>query len=113
MIYHCSYDSDSGRQSWSSHIKTLDYALETFECRISGRGSSYHAIIGRYLNGGFICIPSLGFCCDLADCSDTLRNAELLEKFLSPIDAITMANGIRTLRHIKCDEGWFNPDWFD
>lgn len=109
MIFPCKYRSPSGEQSWASQIEMIDYALESFECRIRGRGSSYHVIIGRYLNGGFICIPSLGVCCDLADYSDTLWNAEQLEKHLSPVDAVTVANGVNTLKNIRDALGWYSP----
>lgn len=109
MIYPCSRRSDSGENTWDSEIRILDYILETFECRISGRGSSYHAIIGRYMNGGFICIPALGICSDLADYSDTFWNTEKLERVLSPVDAVTVANGVSTLKHIRDDLGWYGP----
>lgn len=103
MRYHCTHRSDSGETSWESEIRILDYILETFECRIQGRGSSYHVIVGRYMNGGFICIPALGICADLADYADTLWNTEKLEEYLPPIDAITLAGGIKTLWQIRHD----------
>ena len=109
MKYPCRISFDSEDQSWDSEIQILDYILETFECRINGRGSSYHAVIGRYMNGCFICIPALGICSDLADYSDTFWNTEKLERFLPPVDAVTVANGISTLKHIRDDLGWYNP----
>ena len=110
MLYSCSRRSDAGESSWESEIRILDYMLETFECRINGRGSSYHAIIGRYMNGYFICIPALGICSDLADYSDTFWNTERLEEYLPPVDAVTVADGISTLKRVLNGDTDFNSN---
>ncbi|MBP3896269.1 MAG: hypothetical protein J6D57_00320 [Mogibacterium sp.] len=98
MQYTCSRQSDFYTTTWDGNVEVLDAYNNSFECRISGRGSSFHAIIGSYMNGHFLCIPDMEFGCPLAgDPCDVLWNLSLLMEYLPEVDAITIANGISTL----------------
>lgn len=51
-------------------------------CHISveWNGNSYSVIFGRYINGGFCCIPNWGIGCELGTFDDVFWNVESLER---------------------------------
>lgn len=49
---------------------------------IDYNGNYYSVIFGRYINGGFCCIPNFGVGCELSNFSDILWNAESLSRAL-------------------------------
>ena len=77
--------------SEAAQIQILSGRSDTLECRIQRDGSSFLAIIGRYVNGHFICFPQFGLSSDLSRLSDVFWNTEKLEEILSPEDACAVA----------------------
>ena len=47
---------------------------------VEWNGNSYSVIFGRYVNGGFCCIPNWAICCELGAFDDVFWNTESLER---------------------------------
>ena len=98
MRYTCSGQSECYTPTWDCDIDILYGGIESFECRIEGNGSVFYAIVGRYMDDHFLCIPSLEFSCVInAEPLDVPWYAEQLAERFSVTDAITLANGVRAL----------------
>ena len=98
MHYTCSGQSGFYTTTWDCDIDILYGGIESFECRISGKDSVFYAVVGRYGDDHFLCIPSLKFSCviDAESLDVPWYSGQLAERF-SETDAVTLANGVRTL----------------
>lgn len=70
------------------------------EVEITGRGTYFHAIVGRHCYGNFICIPNHDVGCELSDYSDVFWNRERLSSQLKKVDAVTVACALQHLEEL-------------
>ena len=95
MKYKCKHTLESGKElCWDSDLSFIDQHGSYIEFELSGKGSYFHAIIGPQENGHFICIPNWKVGCELGNYEDLFWNLEQLYQQLTPIDSVTVANGI-------------------
>lgn len=88
---------EDGAKHWEGKLSIKCRHSYGFEVEISGRGSSFYAVIGKYSYGNYLCIPSLNIGCALANYSDFVWNKEHLEQVMRTPDAITVATALKHL----------------
>jgi len=66
MIVNCTY----GKGKWEVEVKRLSNCEQVYEVMVSGHGSNYHIIARKYACGHYMCIPSIGISCELAELTD-------------------------------------------
>ena len=86
----CAY-SNGRSMRWDGSWMEINAGDEGSELLISGRGSLYTVILGKYTSGHFLCIPELGIGCPLSRLSDVLWNFERLSDLICRTDAATIA----------------------
>jgi hypothetical protein len=91
MEYLCIHHSGRKTVKWSGNLQLLHADKNIYEVEITGRGTYFHAIVGRHQYGRFICIPNHDVGCELADYSDVFWNEERLSGQLRKPDAVTVA----------------------
>lgn len=94
------FECRNEKSTWKGSFKNLSIHGSYFEADISGRGSSFHIIAGRYENGGFLCIPAWQVGCELARYHDLFWNCEQLEGLIGIVDAITVVTAIRRISYL-------------
>lgn len=82
-------------REWEGQVDLKARKEHSAELNISGKGSQMYAIIGQYEYGWYICIPEWGVGSPLAGLTDVFWNREQLSRWLSPVDAITIAEALR------------------
>lgn len=96
--FHCQEKIGRRFQRWSGIITRLVNHGSHYEIYINSR-SGFIFIVGEYINGGFISIPSFNVGSDLADYDDYFWNKERLASIMNKVDAITVAEALRTLKN--------------
>lgn len=91
MEYLCMDKTGKQKKRWTGELHLLRKDNNFYELEITGRGSSFHAMVGHHQYGNFICIPNYDVGSELADYSDIFWNQERLTGQLSKADAITVA----------------------
>lgn len=84
-------------QRWTGEVKVAGQSRDVAELIIYGRGSCMNAVVGRYRNGQYICIPDLDTGCPLSRLTDTFWNRERLSSHVAEADAITIANALKAV----------------
>ena len=99
MDYDCSNIKARKEENryWKGRIVSYEKRNDGFEADITGRGSSFHLIVGETRHGNYLCIPTWEVGSELADYNDTFWNCERIGKQLSTVDSITVANGIKAI----------------
>ena len=99
MEYDCSNTKARKEENkyWKGRIVSYEKRNDGFEAEITGRGSSFHIIVGETRHGNYLCIPAWGVGSELTDYQDTFWNCERLRKQLSAVDSITVSNGIKAI----------------
>lgn len=106
MDYICYHQTNQCKQQWTGHLDICHISGEFFEVEITGRGSSFHAIVGSHSYGNFICIPNHEVGSELAPLSDVFWNLERLSTQMNDIDAATVAYALGQLADFwKCQPG--------
>ncbi|HZK70157.1 MAG TPA: DUF6618 family protein [Clostridia bacterium] len=82
-------------QKWKAELNNIRIGTNYSEMDVIGRGSSFHVIFGRYINGNYLCIPEWNVGCDLASLTDTFWNTEKIENQIGKVDAITVASALK------------------
>lgn len=97
MEYICNNPSARKKcdQLWKAELNNLRVGINHSEMDVSGRGSSFHVIFGRYTYGNYLCIPILNVGCELASLTDAFWNTERIESQMGKIDAITVASALK------------------
>ena len=72
MEYMCIDKTGNRAKKWKGNIHLLRREGNSYELEINGRGTYFHAIVGRHCYGNFICIPNHDVGCELSDYSDVL-----------------------------------------
>lgn len=103
MQYVCTLKSNGKNIHWSSSISLFRHEADVYEAEISGRDSCFHVIVGIYVNGFYICIPSMGIGSELSVPEDVFWNYERLSGSLGSVDATTVSEGLKYLRRIECE----------
>lgn len=102
MEFNCKYvHEDGSTASWKGEIRAAKKQGCLTEAQVTGRGSSFTIILGRYANGNFLCIPEIDVGCPLSDWSDAFWNLERLSPLMNPVDATTVVYGIRALSEMR------------
>ena len=86
---------------WVTELNILNNNESFYEVRITGRGHAFHAMIGTHEHGGFLCIPSFQFGCQLSFFSDLFYNRERIMRTFDPYIAETLARAISLLPEIR------------
>ena len=97
LEYPCSCEANGKTINWRCTLAILDHTGPLVETEVTGKGSSFHLLVGPQENGHFACIPNWNIGCELASYSDTFWNREQLRELLNPIDAETVVMGIAQL----------------
>lgn len=72
-----------------------------YDLLVSGRGRSFHIIVGAHAYGNFICVPSMGIGCELSSLTDTFWNQESISRcLLNSYDSATLVAAIEQLSQI-------------
>ncbi len=100
MEYVCIYQSGKQEKKWPGELRLIQGDGKNYEVEITGRGSYFHAIIGRHHYGNFICIPNHDVGCELSDYSDVFWNRERLSGQLKKADAVTIAYALSHLKEL-------------
>lgn len=100
MEYLCIDKSGKQKRKWPGEIRLLESCEKSYEVEITGRGTYFHAIIGKHRYGNFICIPNHNVGCELSDFSDEFWNRERLSGQLKKVDAVTVACGLTHLKEL-------------
>lgn len=83
--------------SFCSLIRATYPASVTNEFSVDIDGENYIVIYGRHVNGGFCCIPSHNFGCELGSADDTFYNAKKLFTKFTLRTAHALAGSIKTV----------------
>lgn len=97
MIINCTYE----KNTWEIELQVLRVKGDLYDLRVSGRGSSFHIIIGSHAYGSFLCIPDIGVGCELAALSDTFWNQESISRHMSNVDAATIVTAIKEVSKLQ------------
>lgn len=89
----CTYE-DGETKTWTARWEIVNLTYECTELCISGRGSSFHVVLGDCISGKFMCIPGINKGCALSKWSDTFWNTERISTILNKTDAVTIAIGL-------------------
>ncbi len=84
-------------RKWTGEVKVAGQSTDTAELIIYGRGSCMDAVVGKYANGQYICIPDLDTGCPLSRLADTFWNQERLSAHMPEVDAITIAYALKAV----------------
>lgn len=87
-------------KTWNGSVTQLINHGSHYEIQLESR-SDIRFMIGKYINGGFISVPAYNAGSDLADYSDYFWNYEHLCHSINTVDAVTIAECIRTLCEAK------------
>lgn len=94
MEFECTHPKEEG-QRWIGGVLVKSHSIYMAELFIYGRGSCMDAIVGKYGNGQYICIPDLDTGCPLSRLKDTFWNQERLSFHVGEVDAVTIANALK------------------
>lgn len=94
--FECCDKSGKKFEHWSGIITRMINHGSHYEIYIESR-SGFIFIVGKYVNGGFISIPAFNVGSDLAGYGDYFWNKERLVSLMNRVDAITVAEALRTL----------------
>ena len=99
MEFGCSLPQNERAESqrWLGEVFVRSCNIHMVELLIYGRGSRMDAVLGRYANGKYICIPELGTGCPLSSLTDTFWNQERLSGHVGEVDAVTIANALEAV----------------
>ncbi|MFW5669856.1 MAG: DUF6618 family protein [Acetivibrio ethanolgignens] len=100
MEYMCTDQTGNQLTKWKGKIHLLRREGNSYELEINGRGTYFHAIVGRHRSGHFICIPNHDVGCELSDYSDVFWNRERLSGQLKNTDAVTVACALQHLKEL-------------
>lgn len=89
-------ESEKG-QRWQGGVFVKSHNICMAELLIYGRGSCMDAVVGRYGNGQYICVPDLDIGCPLSRLTDTFWNQERLSAHVGEVDAVTIANALEAV----------------
>ena len=102
MRYECSMPAGSGCEThWNAELHLLKRCGPYREFVITGRDTSFHGIEGPQQNGNFLCLTNWNVGCELASLSDIFWNRESLSRHLAPVDAATVACGLKCLGEME------------
>jgi hypothetical protein len=98
--FHCREKIGKRYEEWDGYVKSIRNYGSHYEIQVQSR-SGFIIIVGNYAYGFFISIPAFGIGCDLSNYSDYFWNNEQLARLMSPVDAATVAEALRTLTKIN------------
>jgi hypothetical protein len=102
MIINCTYE----KNKWKVEVRVLNVSGGFYDVMVSGRGISYHIIVGAHAYGYFVCIPSIGIGCELATLTDTFWNQESVSRYLSSTESATLVAAINHLPQLGAEDDW-------
>lgn len=99
MEFACTAPEEEGeeRQEWTGGVVIKSRSMYMAELLIYGRGSCMDAVVGKYGNGQYICIPDLDAGCPLSGLTDTFWNRERLTGQVGETDAATIAHALEAV----------------
>lgn len=102
MNFKCRHTyADGETTEWIGTVRPTKKTKDLTEAVVSGRGSSFTVIAGKYINGNFICIPELNVGCPASEWKDVLWNKERLSGLMNETDAVTVAFGVKAMMEEK------------
>ena len=101
----CTIPAEKGEERWLGEVVVKRHSTCMAELLIYGRDSCINAVIGKYMNGQYICIPDIDTGCPLGRLSDPFWNRERLSAHMNGTDAVTVAHALRAL------SGYTGRDW--
>lgn len=96
VTFHCREKIGRKYEEWDGYVKCIHNYGSHYEIHIQSR-SGFIFMVGKYMNGAFISIPTFKVGCDLADYNDYFWNNEHLARLMNPVDAATVAEALRAL----------------
>jgi len=96
LPFHCRKKIGRKYEEWGGYVKNIINHGSHYEIYVESR-SNFVFIVGKYINGSFISIPSFGIGSDLSNYNDYFWNNERLSLFMSHVDASTIAEVLRVL----------------
>lgn len=81
MCPHPDNPKDTGISYREGIICPINLVREPYEITLNAHGYSFHLILGKQINGVFLCIPNWQFGCEFSRLSDQFWNLKsILEK---------------------------------
>lgn len=65
MEFVCTIPAEKGEERWLGEVVVKRHSTCMAELLIYGRDSCINAVIGKYMNGQYICIPDIDTGCPL------------------------------------------------
>lgn len=96
--FHCYEKIGRRYEHWDGTVTRIVNHGSHYEIYVSSR-SGFTFIVGQYVNGGFITIPSFNIGSDLSSYDDYFWNNEQLASIMNRVDAATVAEALRTLKN--------------
>lgn len=97
MIFKCNAHGICSSGPWEARLRLISRDQNFLDANVQARGSSFHFIVGSYLNGGFLCMPGYGFGCNLSNLDDAEWNRQQLRQKLNIVDTETMVSALQAL----------------
>lgn len=85
------------QEEWEGKVTEVYHAGGCHEIWIQSR-SGFVFLVGSYTSGHFISIPVYGVGSGLSGYEDYHWNQEKLRQIMNPVDAVTVAEALRTLK---------------
>lgn len=95
MEYTCILRHGFRKEIWTGTLTLLRKGSGQYKAEISGLGTYFHVLAGRYKYGNYLCIPNHDVGDELSDFSDIFRNEERLCGLMRKADAVTVPQGWR------------------
>ncbi|HCS74366.1 MAG TPA: hypothetical protein DIW17_10890 [Clostridiales bacterium] len=96
IAFNCREKIGRKFEQWDGSIKDIRNYGSHYEIQVESR-SRFIFMVGKYVNGNFISVPAFDVGCDLSSYGDYFWNNEKLARHMSPVDAATIAEALRTL----------------
>lgn len=77
-MIHFSYQSEHSTKSGKIKVFSFTFPIEA---DIDANGWNFHVIVGKHINGNYICIPNWNVGSELANLSDVFWNRERLTHY--------------------------------
>ena len=92
-----------GMSTWQGYWTIRKMDDRQVELVVCAGGWGFYTVVGRYVNGHYLCIPGWKVGCDLSDLCDTYWNYGSISRCLKPFEARSVTTA---LADFSMKTGW-------